>query len=400
MRTLSDEISSLKSSLATTNTEKQSLTHTNDVKQIKDLWQANLAATSAIKNRIDGIFRELDIAEQRSDEVDNHLKRLKCDLKSYYNSAFFQEDSKLIKEIHRSLVPPPLVPISSIRRAPNTSLSQPSPTPVSPSSSPPSHSPPDHQSSPNQLQSRRSSGYTMTQGGNLSRSSAPIPGAASRTAPNASSSRNRPNQSTGSTAFKTVLITDSILRHVQNMDTAAALGTNHILHMINKRDSSGLGSQEVRNELMRIKPDFIYIHLGVNDVTQRFSLKKSLKNFYEFVIFTEGQLPNAKTFLSLPLMTGDNEANERISELRHALQEFVLRFYQTGPVRERTLFINPNRNFVRSGRLVGEYYKPDGVHPSDRGREVILGNMRHSIHEITRVILNRPKRTSRRPPRT
>ena len=117
-----------------------------------------------------------------------------------------------------------------------------------------------------------------------------------------------------------------------------------------------------------MKPDFIYIHLGVNDVNQRFPLTDSMKHFYEFVDFTEDQLPKAKIFLSLPLVTGDDEANERISELRNALQEFVSKCHQSVAMRDRTLFINPNRNFARSGKIIGEYYTWDGVLPSDRGK--------------------------------
>ncbi len=68
------------------------------MKAIKDLWDKNLAATSNIANRIDGVFRELEVAEQRADEVDKHLKLLKCDLKNWHNSAFYKEDSLLIRQ--------------------------------------------------------------------------------------------------------------------------------------------------------------------------------------------------------------------------------------------------------------------------------------------------------------
>ncbi len=80
---------------------------------------------------------------------------------------------------------------------------------------------------------------------------------------------------------------------------------------------------------------------------------------------------------------------------RMALQEYVNKTAKSAPVNERSLFVNPNRNFARENRLVGELYSWDGVHPSDRGKEVILGNFRHGIHEITRIILNKPAKPSR-----
>ena len=38
------------------------------------------------------------------DEVDHHVLKLKQDLKNYYNSAFFREDSKLLKELHQRIL--------------------------------------------------------------------------------------------------------------------------------------------------------------------------------------------------------------------------------------------------------------------------------------------------------
>ena len=175
------------------------------------------------------------------------------------------------------------------------------------------------------------------------------------------------------------------------MDTANALGTNHRLHLINKRDSSGLNDQTMRRNIRKICPDYIYLHLGVNDVHQKFSLKVSLINYYSFILFAEEHLPKTKIFLSLPIFTGDPAANDGIAELRDALRLFVSKS-DNRPLKERTLFTNPNNNFMRSGRLVPELYASDSIHLTERGKSLILANMRHSIHEMTRIVLNKPRR--------
>ena len=60
--------------------------------------------------------------------------------------------------------------------------------------------------------------------------------------------------------FKTALITDSILRHVQDLDDV--LGVNHELKVINKRDTSDLRDVKLLETLIEYKPDYVYVHLG------------------------------------------------------------------------------------------------------------------------------------------
>ena len=197
--------------------------------------------------------------------------------------------------------------------------------------------------------------------------------------------------------MKTVLITDSILRHVKDLDTVNALGKGHELHLINKRDSSDLRDMRMREDLKRMKPDFIYTHLGINDVSQQFQTRDSLLNFHDFRIFVFNELPQTRLFISLPLLTNDPFANEQIEELRDTLSELVIKTNQQHPkpLKDTFFLFNKNSNFMPRGTQVREYLSRDGVHLSDRGKQLILGNFRHHIHDLTSVILNRPK-TSRR----
>lgn len=166
------------------------------------------------------------------------------------------------------------------------------------------------------------------------------------------------------------------------------------MNLINKRDTGGLKDQQVKDELLRTQPDFIYVHLGVNDVNQKFDLRVSLDNIFQFSLFVEEPLSDTKLFFSMPLMTSDNEANARIDELRDAIWEYVTETNkkERKPFKERSLYYNPNANFMHDNQLIGEYIMA-GLHPSTRGKEVILGKFRHSIHEMTRMLLNKPKKS-------
>ena len=82
------------------------------------------------------------------------------------------------------------------------------------------------------------------------------------------------------------------------MDTENALGKNHVLNLINKRDTGGLKDQQVKDELLRTQPDFIYVHLGVNDVNQKFDLRVSLDNIlFQSSLFVKESLSDHDTKL-------------------------------------------------------------------------------------------------------
>ena len=63
-----------------------------------------MSAASALKSSIENNFHDLKIAQVKVDEVDHHVLKLRQDLKNYYNSAFFEEDSKLLKELHQRIL--------------------------------------------------------------------------------------------------------------------------------------------------------------------------------------------------------------------------------------------------------------------------------------------------------
>ena len=135
----------------------------------------------------------------------------------------------------------------------------------------------------------------------------PMPNIQKMAAPSTAQRRAQDSSLKDRRVFKTVLITDSILRHVRDIDS---LGVNHELHRINKRDSNGLTDDKVLEEIQKIRPDYIYVHLGVNDVAQvpRVPLIKTLQNFMRFKKFCGWQW-GTQVIFSLPLLTADPEAN-------------------------------------------------------------------------------------------
>ena len=60
--------------------------------------------TSKISKLIEKNFRDIDLANDKMDEMHKHIQKFKLDLKNYNNSAFFKDDSKMIKELHKAIV--------------------------------------------------------------------------------------------------------------------------------------------------------------------------------------------------------------------------------------------------------------------------------------------------------
>ena len=89
IQTLTDEFTSLRKELSVKKPKNDKQTDREkgvELHKIKELWNQNMSAASALKSSIEKNF--LEIVEV--DEVDHHVLKLKQDLKKYYNSAFFR----------------------------------------------------------------------------------------------------------------------------------------------------------------------------------------------------------------------------------------------------------------------------------------------------------------------
>lgn len=203
--------------------------------------------------------------------------------------------------------------------------------------------------------------------------------------------------STDLPSFTTVLITDSIMR---NLD--GDLGTYHELRIINKRNSWGLMEKKLRDEIEDIQPDFIYVHLGINDISDGTDTSEIMRRFVNFSSWADNKVPRSRLIVSYPLLTCDTEMNKGVLMLRELLSDWSVKFNTTDDVKDMRLHLNRNHNFQarltmydNSIKLVQAqdlFCERDGVHLSRSGKRVILGNFRHHVHDLTRRILNKPRR--------
>ena len=149
----------------------------------------------------------------------------------------------------------------------------------------------------------------------------------------------------------------------------------------------------MRKEIEKLKPDFIYVHLGVNDVSQEIPLRYTMANFLDFKAHFTDFLLGTQVVISLPLFTNDPEMNKKIWELRNGLDVFVDHFKEDRqPLKSKKLWMNQNINFTSRANqaswtnlIIWDNHSTDGIHLSERGKHLILGNLRSHIHQMTKL---------------
>ena len=171
------------------------------------------------------------------------------------------------------------------------------------------------------------------------------------------------------------------------------LGVNHKLHMIRKTDSSGLAHSDLQNTLKQIGPDFVYLHLGINDIFKGKDISDIATEYGNFIMFRDKYIPNAKIIFSFPLLTGDNRFNIKASHLCNWINDLVWKLEDPKlSLKDSQQLTNTNSNFEEREGL----FKSDEVHLTTRGEQLIRANLRFCIHTLTRVILGKPKRLASR----
>ena len=192
--------------------------------------------------------------------------------------------------------------------------------------------------------------------------------------------------------YTSVLITDSIMRKIKEDE----LGANHKLHIINKRDTTGLIHNSLRSTLKQLKPHFIYIHLGINDLTTNRPINQIMANYGEFLLFVDQEIGlQTKVIFSFPLLNGYKPMYPRIMELRDQLHNWITKLDKSVPMCNKHLLFNPNTNFFKKdnnrsilwNQQATELFNTregDYVHLSFTGIRTILGNFRHIVHRIIR----------------
>ena len=87
-----------------------------------------------------------------------------------------------------------------------------------------------------------------------------------------------------------------MMRHIPE----DVLGTNHELYILNKTDTAGQLEARVRESLNVLKPDFIYVQLGINDFMQKKRSSEITANYAEFSLRISDDLPRSRVIFSLP----------------------------------------------------------------------------------------------------
>ena len=460
--------------------------------------RANLALTNAlnghrdapdsIKEQTNELRNEVIASRTQALEIEETVQRTKLELNNWHNSAFFKDDSRLIKDIHDCIAngniattgeladhrtvntpiseeiararastsnnssPPALVHVSSLSHSPRPgqhSTTPPQADPIDTSRRPtflnmtsgvtriqheePNLPPPSSQriNSASQRSQQSSSNHSQLRT-NQRRSNG------SRIAVDTHSSSQRINstfqrtnssyQRTNSTSqpsltqqpslrrqerraprrqsvgwfsgsapstrknFITVLITDSMMRHIPE----DALGTNHELHILNKTDSAGLLEARVRESLNVLKPDFIYVHLGINDFMQKKSSSEITANYAEFSLRISDDLPRSRVIFSLPTPTDRYNESQVIGVLHKSTTDWIRNTEGHKETEERRVHFNSNSNFRSDDwNQKKELFARDGVHLTPPGKDQMTRNFRFAIHSITRKIKQQQRGVTR-----
>ena len=111
MQSLSSEMFHLRSDLDDMKAQVGKNHQNNDVQKMTDLWQTGITEISKVGKLVDNNFRDIEVSQVKIAELHDHLEKFKTDLNNYYNSAFFKEDSDLIKQIHR-VITSPMLPLN------------------------------------------------------------------------------------------------------------------------------------------------------------------------------------------------------------------------------------------------------------------------------------------------
>ena len=283
IQNLTHEVAGLKNEVslnANTSSTEQNAIKDRVVRQVakdlKGMWEQNISATTKISTRINEVANEFDAAQVKSEALDKSIRKMKADLKSYSNSAFYREDGKLIKEMHSRICPGRILPGEERINNPSPGepvqtaaeyvkelrnrLTQPNPPvePIEPVVAPVRRHSDSSVTVPSanfQIESRKSCGYNMTNAAQMQPLPAIIlPAIEPLTQPGPPKTQPTPAPADSQDShrrftFRTALIIDSMMRHIERMNEGEALGQNHLLEVFNKPNFRGLSHPVLRRKL-------------------------------------------------------------------------------------------------------------------------------------------------------
>ena len=180
---------------------------------------------------------------------------------------------------------------------------------------------------------------------------------------------------------KIMLITDSILKHVT---------TEHVQpwSLIKVRVTKTSGLAEAEQKVRQVKPQYIYIHVGVNDIHNKEKVHIIVYNLYKFTQKVR-EISETTIIISLPLLNASTRDHHSIFTLREHIINWVMKEQQNNQT--DTITINPNNNFFKNNTQRSGLFAQDGLHLSKKGENVITENMRYIL-----TMMENTHRTNRR----
>ena len=193
--------------------------------------------------------------------------------------------------------------------------------------------------------------------------------------------------------LKVCLITDSIMRHITGLDSTWQY--KYKFYRIDCRDSNGLNMATTKDELKRIRPHMVYVHLGINDLHRGADVHDVMDNMKEFDRFLEDWLPETRIVISLPLDNGKPQHNRLVAQLRSSMALYGCQ----GPSDhcEKRIHLQHNNNMLTENRdqelhQRTLFFSSDKLHLSERGKNAMLNIMRSTLHKIFKGFTASPLR--------
>ena len=189
------------------------------------------------------------------------------------------------------------------------------------------------------------------------------------------------------------LITDSIMRHVNDIDL---VHSQHRLRLqrIDRSGTSALSQNKLKKFVVENSPHIIYLHLGINDVHKGMSCDETMENIAKFDAHMYDLSKHTKIVFSAPLLNGQSHHDRAVLRIREAMVRYIDRHEMSSNPEYRRMYLQDNSNLLvkdQSETTQNKVYfkEEDPVHLSARGKRSIICNMRHSLHLILREFLIR-----------
>ena len=187
--------------------------------------------------------------------------------------------------------------------------------------------------------------------------------------------------------IRVCLISDSIMRHITEFSFTSSQYRVHF-DRIDRSNTEALGQERLRNTIKRKKPHVVIIHLGINDIQMGTPVGSIMNNIANFERFLEIERPTTKIIFSKPVLNGKLYQDRAVLDLRKSLERYRNTHDSSRKTVDQRLFTQKNDNFIiqaseeEACQVMRYHNQQDLLHLSQKGKDSIVCNVRHSLHSI------------------